>query len=166
MFFGALEIAGRWDGRDGVLEDVGMNRPMNIAALMRRLGIEMKPVVTIVDEVIEQPTESVQAMSISERADLAERWNERSAVMEFDGGLDRETAERTAWSEIVGQLRNDKIVTGIPDPMPLGGICPYCESRFLVDDPDGCRCWLCERLAWVTTPDGGIVRADFVGVEL
>ncbi len=141
---------------------------MTVAALMRRLGIEFEPVVPVVDELIEQPPEmeTVEPLSLSERADIAERWSERAAIMEFDGGLDREIAERTAWSEIVAQLPKGKTVCDIPDPMPFGATCPYCDSRFLVDDPKGCRCWLCERLAWVTSPDGGIVRADFVGVEL
>ncbi len=128
------------------------------------------PVVNFVDndKLIEQLSlvEAVETLSIAERVDLVERWSERVAFFKCNHGLDPKIAERTAWSEMVAQLSKGKTVHEIPDPMPLGATCPYCESRFLVDDPDAVRCWLCERLAWVTTPDSGIVRADFVGVKL
>lgn len=31
--------------------------------------------------------------------DLRERWEERAALMEYDGGLSRQEAERLAWND-------------------------------------------------------------------
>jgi hypothetical protein len=56
----------------------------------------------------------------------------------------------------------------VPEPveMPIGVSCPYCPSRSMIDHPGGCRCAGCGQLAWVTLPAGGIVRADFLNVDL
>jgi hypothetical protein len=50
--------------------------------------------------------------------------------------------------------------------MPAGVRCPFCASRSWFADSSGCRCAECSRLAWVTLPSGGIVRADFANVAL
>lgn len=36
---------------------------------------------------------------------LHEAWEERAAIMEFDGGLPREEAERIAWLSVYGSAR-------------------------------------------------------------
>jgi hypothetical protein len=58
--------------------------------------------------------------------------------------------------------------TVAPEPveMPEGVRCPFCPGRSMVDDVGGCRCAGCGRLAWVSTPGGGIVRADYEKFDL
>jgi hypothetical protein len=36
-------------------------------------------------------------------ADLRNAFEERAAIAEFDGGLDRDAAERLAWAEVTGK---------------------------------------------------------------
>ena len=36
-------------------------------------------------------------------ADLRDAFEERAAIAEFDGGLDRAAAERLAWAEVIGE---------------------------------------------------------------
>ena len=40
-------------------------------------------------------------------ADLRERYEERAAIMEFDGGLSREDAEHLAMQEVVGKKADE-----------------------------------------------------------
>ena len=62
----------------------------------------------------------------------------------------------------------------IPAVMPVesqliivnGVNCPFCSSNQFEDAGSGWRCSNCKRLAWIWTVDGGIVRADFEGVNL
>jgi hypothetical protein len=43
--------------------------------------------------------------------------------------------------------------------------CPWCHGKRLIDGCSGLWCDECERLAWFDTPTGGVMRADFAGVE-
>ncbi len=104
---------------------------------------------------------------------LVERIEERAAIVEHDGRMSRADAERLAWSEIirpdpvlktVGLKSIGPLSMGIkPEPvlMPEGVHCPHCRSQSFNDDPRGCRCVDCGRLAWLTMANGSIVRADF-----
>jgi hypothetical protein len=40
------------------------------------------------------------------QAEWREEWNERAAIMEYDGGLPRERAEHVALADIVRQMRS------------------------------------------------------------
>lgn len=44
-------------------------------------------------------------------------------------------------------------------------VCPDCRGVDLVDDPAGVRCQSCGGLAWILTPEGGLVRRDFAQWE-
>jgi hypothetical protein len=87
---------------------------------------------------------------------MVERIEERAAIMEHDAGLTRVYAERMAFEEVLDHA---------PEPMPKGVICPWCNGQRLIDDPQGCRCWDCGRLAWVAV-EGAIVRADYREIDL
>jgi hypothetical protein len=88
---------------------------------------------------------------------LLERLDERAAIMEHDGGMDRDSADRHAWADVVDRAFKH---VDAPEEMPVGAICPWCKGRRLIDDPGGCRCWDCRRLAWVRIGES-IVRADY-----
>jgi hypothetical protein len=87
---------------------------------------------------------------------VVERIEERAAIIEHDAGMARIDAERYAMAEVLD---------GAPEPMPRGVICPGCKGRRLIDDPGGCRCWDCGRLAWLRIGKS-IVRADYVEIDL
>lgn len=86
---------------------------------------------------------------------LVERIEERTAIMQFDGGLPKEEAERLAKQEAF-QASNERPPT----------FCPYCGGcSTTIDDSNGCRCSSCTRLAWLN--DGAsIVRADVSQMNL
>ncbi len=87
---------------------------------------------------------------------IVERIEERAAILDYDAGLDRREAERCSLAEVIDDA---------PEPMPKGVICPWCNGQRLIDDPQGCRCWDCGRLAWVAV-EGAIVRADYREIDL
>lgn len=79
---------------------------------------------------------------------LVGKMGERAAVMEVDGGLTREEATHLAREEVLEAV-SKHLVT----------LCPYCSCDRIIDEPNGCRCIACNRLAWVL--DGlSIVRVD------
>jgi hypothetical protein len=86
---------------------------------------------------------------------------ERSAIMEHDGNMSREAADRMAIEDIIDRVVEDRS----DDEMPVGVICPFCSSRQLVDDPGGMRCRRCSRLAWILV-GRSIVRADWEKTDL
>lgn len=95
---------------------------------------------------------------------LVERFNERSAIMQYDGGLSRAEAERLALADLMGSLDRADDPAGEPEPLPLvvGWLCPWCRSGDrLADDPEGWRCLRCDRLAWRWVGDG-IERCDWI----
>lgn len=46
-------------------------------------------------------------------AEIVELWKERSSIMEHDGGLDRQTAERRAYEDI------RKLIGNVPVPQEI-----------------------------------------------
>ena len=68
----------------------------------------------------------MRAMLVGLGGDLAERWDERAAIAEFDGGLSRPAAERLA---LAGLLTSPRSLPHDPDsppievPDPAGGWC-------------------------------------------
>jgi hypothetical protein len=109
---------------------------------------------------------------------LVERIEERAAMVEHDGGMIREDAERLAWSEIAEGGSTLQTVSpenpsppapvsaSEPETMPLGIRCPFCPSRLYAADPRGSRCCGCGRLCYLWMPNGSIVRADYENVAL
>lgn len=66
-------------------------------------------------------------------ADKLAEYEERAAIMEFDGGMTREAAERAAWLEVFGTAPWQRVIFAAdcePD-----GMCPVCE-----DDYADCPC--------------------------
>jgi hypothetical protein len=49
---------------------------------------------------VRDPAESSEAAEA-----LREAWEERAAILEYDGGLTRDEAERVAWSSVYGSMR-------------------------------------------------------------
>ena len=96
----------------------------------------------------------------TELISILESIAERSAIMEHDGNMSREAADRMALEDIIGNSTQEVI-----EPMPRGASCPYCSSRDLIDDPKGCRCERCGAMAWVIV-GGSIVRADCEKIDL
>jgi len=147
---------------------------MNVTEMMSRLGIDVGPVVPnvvpvpVVAETVVTTTSVVELVrSIPEPKELEELFQERAAIMEFCGGSNRTEAERLARLD-VGQTApaTKQNVLLEPEEMPDGVRCPYCDHRIHADDPAGCRCCGCGRLCWVKIPNGGICRADVVGMAL
>lgn len=112
---------------------------------------------------------------------LVELFEERAAIAEHDGGLDRVDAERAAWAEVAGVLsgildksedddlgangtQSDPVdqrpISPKPVLMPEGVHCPYCRGQSFYAVPVGSVCARCRRMAWVTLRDGSICRAD------
>ena len=48
---------------------------------------------------------SAPTQRISEKEDVREDFEERAAIMEFDGGLSRDEAEREAWAQVSKRYR-------------------------------------------------------------
>jgi hypothetical protein len=46
-----------------------------------------------------------------------------------------------------------------PHPMPPGVCCPWCRDNRLIDDPQGMRCFVCQRLAFLKFKYG-LIRSD------
>lgn len=106
---------------------------------------------------------------------ILESIGERAAIIENDGGMSREDADRMALEGLMAIARPSPTTSAAStssapmDPrdeeMPDGVICPHCGSRQLADDPGGMRCKRCGRLAWIL--DGrSIVRADYAKMDL
>jgi len=147
---------------------------MNVTEMMSRLGIDVErvvpnvvPVPVVAEPVVTNTTVVEPVRSIPEPEELEELFQERAAIMKFCGGLNRTEAERLPRLDI-GQTPLAKKQNVLPEPeeMPDGVRCPYCDHRFYADDPAGCRCCACGRLCWVKIPNGGICRADLVGMAL
>lgn len=105
-------------------------------------------------------TDVIKERIRAQREDLVamlERLVERAAIMEHDGGMDRDSADRHAWSDVVDHAFAK---VDAPEDMPVGVEYPWCHGRRLIDDPLGLRCWDCDRMAWVYAP-GAIVRLDY-----
>ena len=96
-------------------------------------------------------------------ADALERFNERAAIMEYDGGLIREEAERAAAADYIDRIViADVAVESAKYFEPIAGVvCPWCASgAHLHDVAGGWQCDHCQRLAWWF--DGSsIVRSDW-----
>lgn len=90
---------------------------------------------------------------------LVERFEERAAVAQYDGGLSRSDAERLALAELLTKKHD-----GAPEL--AGVICPYCRSMAFEDVERGWQCCDCKRLAWIWLPGGSIVRADYENTNL
>jgi len=148
------------------------------------------------DDVLTDDRLSVMRSHRDDLLALVERFEERAAVVQYDGGLPRPEAERLALADVLRPEPKEQVDTpeqylfdtnsfqknmkaDAPEPLlchrnsfqknetdPVGVRCPYCPSRSYVDDPGGCRCCGCGRLAWITLPTGGIVRADYATVDL
>jgi len=114
-------------------------------------------------------------------ADLVDRFNERAAIREYDGGLSRADAERLAVADLMAPVScaddpgpiddspGDDLAesVGVADPVVAKSIrCPSCGEIDLAADPDGLRCGSCGVLAWVATDEGGLVRCDVPEIEL
>ncbi|TWT79120.1 hypothetical protein CA13_05180 [Planctomycetes bacterium CA13] len=85
---------------------------------------------------------------------LVERFEERAAIVEHDGGLSRDESEAVAWEAIA----TPRFVS----PM-IGYICPWCRSgSHLIEHDGGLRCGHCDREAWRFDDDGAIVRCDWI----
>ncbi len=118
---------------------------------------------------------------------MVERFEERSAIAEHDGGLSRDDAERLARAEvrddlltIVSKSQRDDLspigdknevddlgtIATKPVLMPEGVYCPYCRGRSFYAVPVGSVCARCRRMAWVTLRSGSICRADRTNDEL
>lgn len=61
-----------------------------------------------------------------------------------------------------------ELLQGLPIALPqLSGVsCPFCRSELLEDVEQGWLCSSCNRLAWVWTFGGSIVRVDFEKIDL
>ena len=151
---------------NAIRERLRLNKA-DVIELLRR--DKLKPVVMPVPMVAETVTTTVvePVPTILEPEDLDERFQERAAIIKFCGGLERSEAEPLARLD-VGQTAPSKTQNVLPEPeeMPDGIRCPFCDHRFYADDPAGCRCCGCGRLCWVKIPNGGICRADLVGMAL
>ncbi len=90
---------------------------------------------------------------------LVERFEERAAIAQYDGGLSRSDAERLALAELLTKKHDVA-------PELAGVVCPYCQSMAFEDVERGWRCRMCHRLAWVWLPGGSIVRADYENTNL
>jgi hypothetical protein len=92
--------------------------------------------------------------------DLLERFEERAAIMEYDGGLAREDAERMALVDMLNKPPTPEYL-----PEEPGWLCPWCRrGDRLIEADDGMRCGRCDRQAFLR--DGNaIVRADYFGVK-
>ncbi len=114
-------------------------------------------------------------------ADLVDRFNERAAIREYDGGLSRADAERLAVADLMAPVicaddpgpiddspgDDPAESVGVADPVVAKSIrCPSCGEIDLADDTDGLRCGSCGVLAWVATDEGGLVRCDVPEIEL
>ena len=53
--------------------------------------------------------------------DLLAEWEERAAIMEFEGGLPRDEAEKQAWVDVFGVEMPDA-----DSPRSLGSVVPDC----------------------------------------
>ncbi len=92
---------------------------------------------------------------------LVELFEERAAIVEHDGGLSRDDAERLAWSDVVEPSESRAVSIG-PErvEMPEGVYCPYCRGQSFYAVPVGSVCARCRRMAWVKLQNGSICRAD------
>jgi hypothetical protein len=91
---------------------------------------------------------------------VLERFEERAAIMEYDGVLARDDAERMALVDVL-----DKPLSPEYLPEEPGWLCPWCRrGDRLIDADDGLRCGRCNRNAFVWIGDS-IVRADYVSVH-
>lgn len=91
---------------------------------------------------------------------LVEQWNERAAIMEYDGGLAREDAERMALSDVLDTPSSPEYL-----PEEPGWLCPWCRrGDRLIEADDGLRCGRCDRQAFLQVGNQ-IVRADNFGVK-
>lgn len=123
--------------------------------------------------------DSIRAHRI-ELLEILESIDERAAIIEHDGGMSREDADRMALEEVIANAMSSPTTSsatrcststspamadGRDSMRPQGLNCPYCQSRQLYCDPRGKRCRRCARLAWIV--DGqSIVRADYEKVDL
>jgi|GEM_PF-1537851 len=108
-------------------------------------------------------TEGIVAELRAHRVDLlalVEQWSERAAIMEYDGGLAREDAERLALVDMLDKPSSPEYLTEEP-----GWLCPWCRrGDRLIEADDGLRCDRCDRQAFLR--DGNaIVRADYFSVK-
>lgn len=51
------------------------------------------------------PTQNTKCRGVDDEENLKEAFEERAAIMEFDGGLPREEAERLAYEIVYGKLK-------------------------------------------------------------
>ena len=92
---------------------------------------------------------------------VVEQWGERAAIMQFDGELARDDAERLALVDVLGDPPAPEYLPEVP-----GWLCPWCRrGDRLIDTDEGLRCGRCNRHAFVWDGDS-IVRADYVGVDM
>jgi hypothetical protein len=81
------------------------------------------------------------------REDLMDAYEERAAIAEFEGGLDRDAAERLAWAEVTGSLE------GLAQPEQL-------HTGPAGDDAVAWRAWMRSRIS--VSRARGLTTADAV----
>jgi hypothetical protein len=93
-----------------------------------------------------------------------ERFEERAAVAQYDGGLIRSEAERLALSELPTK---EQVVAPENFGMILSGVfCPFCRWDKFEELPHGdWRCRRCEKVAWRWLGES-FVSFDVIGVDL
>ena len=82
----------------------------------------------------------------------------RLAFDALDGAMTPELLARVRDERdgLIAALQGEQAAT----PEPSGVSCPFCRGESLEDVERGWRCCNCNRLAWVWTAGGSIVRAD------
>jgi hypothetical protein len=112
-------------------------------------------------------TDSRLATMRSHRDDLiavVERFEERAAIAQYDGGLIRSEAERQTLSELPTK---EQVVA--PDHCGvsiLGVFCPFCRWNTFEELAHGdWRCRRCEKIAW-SWLGRSFVRVDVIDVDL
>jgi hypothetical protein len=109
----------------------------------------------------------------SEVIDLIDRLRAGGCVFELAGdAVDVDGPEDVLTDEVFEILRGhrEEITDLLASENSIGIVCPWCRSRAIIDDLDGVRCGDCDRVAWLVTEGGGLVRADcadedFEGVD-
>jgi len=72
-------------------------------------------------QLLARKTEVLEALAADLPADWHELWDERAAIMEFDGGLPRERAEAAALAEVLKQMSAAKLAAPGPTKYTQGG---------------------------------------------
>lgn len=104
---------------------------------------------------------------------LVDRLRAQDCFFELlDDEVDVDGPDEVLTEEVLGLLRDhrDEIAELLSAECSVGIVCPWCRGKVLLDDADGVRCSDCDRLAWLNTAGGGLVRADqaehdFEGVD-